>query len=818
MVHVRSDAARIRQSIAVLCVLMVPLVLACSSPTTTTVPPPPPPPPVVPPPRPTAPPDTVLLVDRQSVPTSGGQIVVSKPGSALDGLTIRVPTGAYPGPTMWTVRTEPSIRPTLPAGVEQVGAAVRIGNGADYADSILTLTLPAPRGPDEVAAAFYYDPATGTFEFLPLIAAEQDRIRVATRHFSAARLLAARPASFRGAWASRAEPGEAVVVVAKASAEALDEAVDTGFRPGADDWEFLNYGSYAAPGGFCSGATITAIHHFYTRKATLGPLFGMYDKVQGLWSDNPQGIRAASAVQGMIDYSQAGAVIDAAIDAGADNPGWMADQAAAAQLALKVTGAPQFFNILKADRSGSHAIVGYAQQGGTFQVADPNNPGQARQIEFRDQAWVPFSFSARTDLAGEPYAFLFPVGISAIISVHEVDGIWADVESGSAGTGRFPGIAWEFRTPADTGWVELNGSALIVGGDEVSFRALCQQCSRAFTGADPIDRVLLRLFSSSGAALGVDTVFAGAGPAVELKLGDQTVGLQADGPVEGSGPEFIDFQWLAVTRVPFELTANDSSVAVGTEVTFTLNTPVLGSSFDDYQWDFGDGSPAQVLQGKTEMPFTYEEAGRYTARVGLLDDDGRRIAVDSVTITVGVQAWQVATSQRQSFFSGSFPEFTAFMDAAVQAMDRPSDGFFIARSAPGGELEDVVLLWVERGTGLQLQEVPTGPGSRGIEWVVARGLPVGTLLRGETPFSGSGELQYGAMRLNSSFEARFENGELVAELEAPSVGFPSPYYGIGCWRLRARPFHAVKSDLLAAVASLATARAADEPPIMCESD
>jgi len=40
--------------------------------------------------------------------------------------------------------------------------------------------------------------------------------------------------------------------------------IDSGFRPGIDDWEFTNYGSYITPDGECEGQSLTALWYYDT--------------------------------------------------------------------------------------------------------------------------------------------------------------------------------------------------------------------------------------------------------------------------------------------------------------------------------------------------------------------------------------------------------------------------------------------------------------------------------------------------------------------------------------------------------------------------
>ncbi|MHB1329951.1 MAG: hypothetical protein ACYC2K_17265, partial [Gemmatimonadales bacterium] len=257
---------------------------------------PPPPPPVGPPPPPPPPtPPVGVVIDRQPLGNAGGELRVTQEG-ALRGLTISVPSGAYSGTTTWTVTEQPTVRPTLPTGLRQIGPAIQIENGRGYSEEPMLVSVPARVSSDSAIALFYYEASTGTFEMLPVLQRTDTSLVVMTRHMSGDQLLV--PGSSALALRAAAPtPGLATLIMVAAAASSLRGTFQSGFVPGVDDWEFSNLGDYLNPNGYCGGASISAIHHYYTRKASRGSLFGLYDKLDALEADNPLGVRMAAIVQ-----------------------------------------------------------------------------------------------------------------------------------------------------------------------------------------------------------------------------------------------------------------------------------------------------------------------------------------------------------------------------------------------------------------------------------------------------------------------------------------------------------------------------------------
>ena len=198
----------------------------------------------------------------ETVGPDGGTIVAS------DGLTIEVPAGAHDSPVVYTVESEVIVAHTFGTDLVAVTPLYRVTNGGGFAQETLVVTIPVQLAPDQFAMGFFYDAATGRLEGMPLLALTETSITISTRHFSDFMVLAP----------------DGVNVGKKTSVD-----IDTGFRPGKDDWQFPNAGSAIASGGHCSGQSLSAMWYFDQQRVARGesPLYGLYDNTDSQIATSP---------------------------------------------------------------------------------------------------------------------------------------------------------------------------------------------------------------------------------------------------------------------------------------------------------------------------------------------------------------------------------------------------------------------------------------------------------------------------------------------------------------------------------------------------
>ncbi len=603
---------------------------------------------------------TNVLADRVPIPASGGEIVVSQPGAALDGLAIEVPATAFSTGTEWTVIERPDLTPALPEGFAQVGPAFQVRNGQGFADDIFLLKIPVAVEAEQVPVAFFYDPGTGHMELIPPVqfGDEDERLWVMTRHVSAANLLtpaggaASRSvgahASFAATRGTSAAFGEITIIMVVPSEEGLLGTFDTSFRPGVDDWEFINYGSYLSPQGFCAGSVITAMYHHYFRAATEGPLHGLYDEIVDAWDDNGRGIRLASVVQEYIDWKVYRKHIfdNLSIPIGQGHT-FAYVEAITVATALKVTGLPQLVGIHTFDWKGGHALTVYGFRDGVFLVADPNVPGGSRELRWGGNHWVwgggwePFGFSERAGGPVHMYTRVIPVGASSLVDVETLAGYWRQFDDGTIGDAEFPDKTVEYRDPSVSQEWRTMTDTVRTAGDTLTFRWQCPTC-RYFRDEDSSDPRQLTVLMGPGPTsllLGEDGSDDVEGVNLLPEHGYQRVGVgNAAWLWSPEGWGFTNFDWITVHRITFELSADKDSPEVDDEVTFTVEGDGLEDVVPRLRWDFGDGTKVETSDGY-EVVHAYSEAGAYEVSVELLDEDGVPVARARMRIGSPAEVW-----------------------------------------------------------------------------------------------------------------------------------------------------------------------------------
>jgi hypothetical protein len=363
----------------------------------------------------------------QTIPASGGAIVVDLPGNPIDGLTITVPEGAYDGQKRFKVSSRPIESHTFGATFDPITPLIHVDNGDAFAAEPLVVEIPIQIAPDEFAMAFYYDVQTGELEGIPVADLTTDKITIVTSHFSD-------------------------FAITKIPLYLLENiSVDTGFLPGVDDWPFTNNGSYLAPGGHCAGQAISAMWYYYEKRlrASEAPLYGRYDDndypLSTLYfgEDDSWSYRFASVVHdSLIDWDHSSRVFFKAMGRTSDQLTW-----AAFAYALLQTGEPQYVAIYTQD--SGHAIIAYKMEQGQLYVADPNYPGvEGRTIRFENGQFQPYysgdNATAITENGETAYTDIRYMAKSAMTNWTDIGVEYERMQKGESGDPIWPAYTLEY--------------------------------------------------------------------------------------------------------------------------------------------------------------------------------------------------------------------------------------------------------------------------------------------------------------------------------------------------------------------------------------
>lgn len=593
--------------------------------------------------------------DIVTVPVGPGGMTlnVDKPGNQLDGMTIEIPAGSYSTTRDFKVTAAPITEHELGAYFHPISPLITIKNGGGYADEVMTLTVPISLPAGHFAMAFLYNEKTGKLEGLPVLKLSSTSITLATRHFATSTVSGPVPALGGGLGNVQDLASIGSIVISSIDEKILlgQSIISTGYTAGTDDWEFINFGSYLAPGGHCAGQSITSMYYFYEKKQREGgPLFHKYDKVQQsrevLWQDNRYGFRYASVLQEDLRWDGwlFNKLLKVELEPAYHHLSWKAFA-----LSMLLTGDPQFVGLSSA--GGGHAIVAYKMDlpAGKLYVADPNFPGQERVIEYVNNQFKPYSTRQNANEPDDkPY---YGVGYYAKTSMIDWDKIgarWEEFKNktiGTKGTNRFPtytlwvndGAGYELGDTLNT---DLDSLPITVkwGGvtDDIAFQVFDVTGTRLV----PTASESYSLVQSGG---------------LKLQAGTTTLGVGVYGKKNGKW-YWIDFRWITVNLAGFSIEPMSQDGApiskngeTGIVYGFRVNSNGLAPKNAKYVWHFGDVSGEIVRYNDSTVTHTFAYPGSYTVAVDVYDNSTSKLvggAVATAKLNAG-GIWDILYAQKR---------------------------------------------------------------------------------------------------------------------------------------------------------------------------
>lgn len=482
---------------------------------------------------------TSASLTSQTIGASGGSIEIARPGDPLDGLTITVPAGTYRADVAFTVSERAISSSSFGAGITPLSPLISIDNGGvTVSGDPVLVTIPATVPAGATVLGLYYHGANGTLDPLQIATQDAGSVTLAASHFSD-------------------------IFLALIDWSKIAETVDSGFRPGADDWQFTNYGSFVAPGGHCEGQSVTAIWYYkYQRQAGgASPLYGLYDnngaptRTPTFWPDDADGYRFASSVQA--DPIAADAVYSffKSLNTASGRLTYNLFRAA-----IGLTGEPQLIAIADAAGGHGHAMVVYRVTPTRLYVADPNYPGRLRTVAYDPATGVLGPYSSG-DNAGAiaaggatSYARFAYIPAQASSSDAGVAAHWAEFENGASGDAAFPAYSLEVWTGQDE-----------EGND------IWEPLDKSYDTAEAKLRVRLAVPAGGQGSL---RIFRGSSPlsawgtelTVDLKDGLNDLGFYEMG-VAGGAWKYVDFQRIAVTKGLMDINGSWTGTLTFTDIT-----------------------------------------------------------------------------------------------------------------------------------------------------------------------------------------------------------------------------------------------------------
>ncbi len=529
----------------------------------------------------------------QTIGTSGGTLEAA-------GFKLEFPAGALAGDTPVRVTQAPITAAETGGLVTPITPLYTVDAGAGPLGAPVTVTLPATAPDGATAMAFYWDEAAGILTPLVALTRDATSITAGATHFSG-------------------------ILGGLVNLPKVPEIVDSGFRPGTDDWQFTNYGSYIASTGHCEGQSLTALWYYVAQRkgASASPLNGLYDnngapsKTPDLAWDDSDGYRMASSVQvDPIANQFAYEFLKGLMFGRAD--GTLTYQAFRTAIAL--TGEPQLIRIASADGS-NHAMVVYRVTPNWLMVADPNFPGHTRGIRYDAATGKlgPYSSGANAaDIALNgatsytQFAFLpWRSAISeAVLAVR-----WTELQDNASGDRVFPGYTLLVLTGKDAAGKDV--WATLTDGYRTTEKKLTIDLSKLTDGSASTMRIYP---GTSSTPFGPDAFKQ----TIDLEDGENPLGIFVRGKV-GNEWQYVDFVRLTV----------NSGESTDWELVDVQVRHTSVSVNQDYDWRYeGDGRG-----GITGIWTTRTSTGTATARmVGTWDIPDRLTPGTQVNVSGTVKS------------------------------------------------------------------------------------------------------------------------------------------------------------------------------------
>jgi len=552
---------------------------------------------------------------------TGGTTIKVNEGS-LKGMSIEIPPKSYSDNKTFTISTAEITSHTFGPDFNPITPMIRINNGGDYADSILTVTIPCIVPDGHFAMGFYYDEETGELEGIPILAVNDNHVVLATRHFATKHLNDA-----TGGLTVRAKVWTDIVVSSIEIEKLYNNVQSSGFEPGVDDWEFTNYGSYIASRGHCAGQALTAM--WYYSKQKKGPdnaLFGKFSRFPEFWEDNRNGYRFASVIQVKAGMSKG---INASLDAfkkffkksnTSKIPSDILNYLGFAY-SIQLTKQPQFVGIRRDE--GGHAMIVYRTERAIMSIADPNYPRDKDRfirLDYSINKFDPYESKPNANELTTLYPDIYYFARSAIISSEGIAEEYDKMLKGTIGDDppyQFPryqliyhdGKEWQVL-PKNNFYTELNAFTIA---------ASCSQCEYSIPG--DLTYFYVRTLDGKFLAESNDEGYIH----LNFPLGKHVLGFVIngyDGPeLDSKKTSYIDFllDTINVSFSPLTITPNPINGAPDQEIELTAKSITTPPASANYVWTFGDGTTETILN-KNTVKHKFANAGDFLVTVKLYDN------------------------------------------------------------------------------------------------------------------------------------------------------------------------------------------------------
>ncbi|MBL7973697.1 MAG: PKD domain-containing protein [Candidatus Kapabacteria bacterium] len=573
----------------------------------------------------------------QTQQNAGTIITINKPGNPLTGMTITIPTGAYTNARPFTVTSFEIKSHKFGSYVNPITPLIRVSSSGGYANGIYEIKIPITLPQGEIPLVFIYDEQIGKLEPMIVQYYNATSVTVLTRHFATSVIHPQGAAKLIGSKVQGLEEYSSFFVSSlKESLLNAAGTITTGFAVGVDDWEFVNYGSYVAPGGHCAGQSIGAMWYWYEKKSKTGEkLSNKFSNNPSMWEDNTHGYRFCSVLQNdLLPLSLFTSFMRKTVrlDTNLDKIKFLTTAGA-----LYVTHEPLYISIAYQDgvddnnkpKYAGHAIVcyGVSMNEKKILISDPNTPNNAQSIELINDHFKPYQSKLNGNAASSEFPFITPMAKTSLIEWSKIESRYAELLNGTIGNDKFP---------AYTTWVKSKNETILSDGYSVDNDTLLlyTDCPTAEWGwnVDGKRRIITSVYNEDGVKVQTDE---GSGLyKVILKPGANKLGILIEGKKGTDKIEaFIDFKWITINKVKVQLSPEKLDGVTETEYTWTLDSITNGMKYY-IKWNFGDKTTEVRTDNVNKAYHTYRDEGTYQIIATLYTTDNIPVTSDTTTANI----------------------------------------------------------------------------------------------------------------------------------------------------------------------------------------
>ena len=597
-----------------------------------------------------------IEIANTSIGINGGTIKVTKPNTPVDGLKIVIPANSFSTVQNFKVSYAEIKSHQLGQYFNPISPMFSIACDGGYSNELISITIPIKIPEGHFPMGFYFDETTGKLEGIPVENYTSNAITLLTRHFLPGSSLHSTENTQKS---GNVEPVKAANVIICSMSESVLKGhpiISSGFKPGVDDWEFVNYGSYMALGGHCAGQNFAAMWYYFEKKPTEGNLFNKFSDNANFWEDNAKGYRFCSVIQKDIYWD---GIINTLsfkfITLNQDLDKYKLNLIAGAML---ITGEPQAISIKRQTGTATdgtpeyagHALICYQVSviDGKLYISDPNTPGTGQTITYTNNKFNPYIAKANGNASEDSYPHIGYIAKTALIEWNKIGKRYNELSNNTIGTvapNIFPDYTILINSPESK---ELKDGT-ITTKDEIHTLVSCPKADGAyytlgndrFIGAIVYAKDGNRIDKQEGAK--VSFIPLNHGLSVRLKpgvnkLGYYIVGYPRD-DVDKNGVHYcryIDFKWINVIYIPLFIEPYQLKGEPDKEYKFIARTNGAAPKNAKYVWDFGDGSAKTTIQNDSIAMHKYTKEGDYTVKIELFDESNKLLnkAEDIATIRV----------------------------------------------------------------------------------------------------------------------------------------------------------------------------------------